>query len=73
MGIQEGRSRRREVRSGLHYDMFAGQADEAGSAGCQVWVRRALRFRLGEFLTPDHRMTIVIGEFCSSGALASSS
>jgi len=60
VGVQEGRSRRHEVRSGLHFQMFAGMADN-GVGGCQVWVSNALKFRVGEFLAPSARCTIVTG------------
>ena len=48
LGVQEGRARRQEVRSGLHYDMFCGAASNS-VGGCQVWVAKLLKFRLGEF------------------------
>jgi len=60
LGVQEGRSRRQEVRSGLHYDMFAGAATN-GVGGCQIWVSKKMKFKLGEFLAPDERFTAVTG------------
>ena len=46
VGIQEGRSRRTEIRAGLHYDRYIGAADGDGGHGCEVWLWRAARFKL---------------------------
>ena len=40
VGIQEGRSRSMQVRSGIFYDMYVASADKNGSHGVQLWVKR---------------------------------
>ena len=68
VGIQEGRDRERRIREGLHYDMYVGASDEGGEAGCQVWVAKALSFKMHAFDAAP-RITWVAGHAKSIGLM----
>ena len=46
VGIQEGRSRMMQERSGLYYNMYVAAANERGSYGVQIWARRKSKWRV---------------------------
>ena len=59
--VQEGRSAAPDVRDGIHYTMYVGSADPAGSYGCQVWISSRLRFQPQVVRHVSARLSIVAG------------
>ena len=50
IGVQEGRAKEEQFRSGVYYQMVVATASENGSYGVQAWFRKSLG---PEFLAVD--------------------
>eukprot|EP00959_Pyramimonas_sp_CCMP1952_P168699 3524498-Pyramimonas_sp.AAC.1 len=59
VGMQEGRSRAEQVRSGTCFSMYCAAADAKSNCGAQLWVDYDLMFRLDAWEAPRTRIVIV--------------
>ena len=61
VGIQEGRVKPSQQKSGIVYEQFIASADGRGQYGSQIWVRRGSDFKVQRFYPKSPRLVHVVG------------
>ena len=67
-GIQEGRSRHTQERSGISFDMITAAASAKGAHGVQLWIRRALKCKLQQWKAISPRLLFAVVDITACGA-----